>query len=172
MTTLPPCPAHSQPAASNTRYTWMTFTGLALMSALVSAWPLQAAAAEPQLDLERTSLQVGLFRIDAQVAQTAAQRSTGLMWRQGMPVHEGMLFVFERPAVQCFWMKNTLIPLTAAFVADNGRIVNLVDMKPQSEQSHCSTQPVRYVLEMNQGWFTKRGMGAGFQLKGVPFTAH
>lgn len=174
MTTVPPCSAQSQPETPSASNTWgaCALWVLALVSALASAVPLLANATEPQLDLERTSLQAGLFRIDAQVAQTAAQRSAGLMWRQGMPVHEGMLFVFERSAVQCFWMKNTLIPLTAAFVADDGRIVNLADMKPQSEQSHCSTQPVRYVLEMNQGWFAKRGMGAGFQLKGAPFSAH
>ena len=88
-----------------------------------------------------------------------------------MPQHEGMLFVFEQPAVQCFWMKNTLIPLTAAFVADDGTIVNLADMQPLSEASHCSERPVRYVLEMNQGWFDKRRLSAGFKLGGELFKA-
>ena len=106
---------------------------------------------------------------DAQVAQTAAQRQTGLMFRREMPQHEGMLFVFEQPATQCFWMKNTLLPLTAAFVADDGTIVNLADMKPQTEDSHCSTKPVRYVLEMNQGWFAKKNLKAGAKLAGPPF---
>jgi hypothetical protein len=91
------------------------------------------------------------------------------MHRKDMPPHEGMLFVFEQPAVQCFWMKNTLLPLTAAFVADDGTIVNLADMKPQTTDSHCSSKPVRYVLEMNQGWFAKRNMQAGTQLRGQPF---
>jgi uncharacterized membrane protein (UPF0127 family) len=86
-----------------------------------------------------------------------------------MPQHEGMLFVFEQPSVQCFWMKNTLLPLTAAFVADDGEVVNLEDMKPQTTESHCSTRPVRYVLEMNQGWFTKRGIKSGTKLTGPPF---
>lgn len=80
-----------------------------------------------------------------------------------------MLFVFEQPAGQCFWMKNTLLPLTAAFVADDGTIVNLVDMKPQTLDSHCSVRPVRFVLEMNQGWFAKRGIQAGARLSGPPF---
>jgi uncharacterized protein len=79
------------------------------------------------------------------------------------------LFVFEQPAQQCFWMKNTLLPLTAAFVADDGTIVNLADMKPQSLESHCSAQPVRYVLEMNKGWFDKKGIKAGSKLGGPPF---
>lgn len=123
----------------------------------------------PQMELPRARLAAGMHLIDAQVAASPEQRSTGLMFRRDMPASEGMLFVFEQAAVQCFWMKNTLLPLTAAFVADDGQIVNLVDMKPQSTNSHCSTQPVRYVLEMNQGWFAKKGIRAGFKLGGKPF---
>ena len=109
--------------------------------------------------------------IKAEVAETQEQRAIGLMHRRSMPVNEGMLFVFEQPQVQCFWMKNTLLPLTAAFVADDGTIVNLADMQPQSLDSHCSAKPVRYVLEMHQGWFAKRGIGPGFRLGGAPFEA-
>ena len=86
-----------------------------------------------------------------------------------MPMHEGMLFVFEQPAVQCFWMRNTYIPLSTAFLDDEGRIVNVADMLPMRDDSHCSTKPVRYVLEMNQGWFAKRKLEAGFRLTGGPF---
>jgi uncharacterized membrane protein (UPF0127 family) len=86
-----------------------------------------------------------------------------------MPAHEGMLFVFESPSKQCFWMKNTLIPLTAAFVDDQGTIVNLADMKPQTLEGHCSEQPVRFVLEMNKGWFAKKGLKPGSKLTGSPF---
>ncbi|HXE49050.1 MAG TPA: DUF192 domain-containing protein, partial [Ramlibacter sp.] len=93
----------------------------------------------------------------------------GLMFRREMPQHEGMLFAFEQPSVQCFWMKNTLLPLTAAFVADDGTVVNLADMKPQTTDSHCSDKPVRYVLEMNQGWFAKKGIKPGMKLAGEPF---
>jgi uncharacterized membrane protein (UPF0127 family) len=128
-----------------------------------------APAGQPQMNLPRTTLMAGMYRIDAQVASTNAQRQIGLMHRQEMPQHEGMLFVFEQPAVQCFWMKNTLIPLTAAFVADDGAIVNLADMKPLDESSHCSAKPVRYVLEMNQGWFEQRHLKAGAKLRGKPF---
>jgi uncharacterized membrane protein (UPF0127 family) len=110
----------------------------------------------------------GIHRIEAQVAATPAQRQIGLMWRKEMPQNEGMLFIFEQPSVQCFWMMNTLLPLTAAFIADDGTIVNLADMKPQTTDSHCSTKPVRYVLEMNQGWFGKRGLAAGARLSGLP----
>ncbi len=123
----------------------------------------------PQLNLQRIPLSAGMHLIDAQVAQTPEQRQIGLMHRREMPATEGMLFVFEQPATQCFWMKNTLLPLTAAFVADDGRVVNLVDMKPQTTDSHCSTEPVRFVLEMNLGWFAKRGVKAGSHLSGPAF---
>jgi uncharacterized membrane protein (UPF0127 family) len=124
----------------------------------------------PQLDLARVKLQAGMYQIDAQVAQTPQQRAIGLMNRREMPTHEGMLFIFEQASIQCFWMKNTLLPLTAAFVADDGTIVNLADMAPQSTQSHCATKPVRFVLEMHQGWFAKKNMVAGFKLSGPPFS--
>ena len=124
----------------------------------------------PQMNLQRVQLSAGMHLINAQVAASPEQRETGLMLRREMPQSEGMLFIFEQAGVQCFWMKNTLLPLTAAFVADDGIIVNLADMKPQSTESHCSKQPVRYVLEMNQGWFGKKGIKAGFRLIGKPFT--
>ncbi|MPN09917.1 hypothetical protein SDC9_157210 [bioreactor metagenome] len=124
----------------------------------------------PQLGLQRTSLTAGMYLIDAQVALSPREREIGLMFRKDMPPQEGMLFVFEQPATQCFWMRNTLLPLTAAFVADDGTIVNLADMKPMTEDSHCSAKPVRYVLEMNKGWFDKRGIKAGTRLTGKPFT--
>ena len=125
----------------------------------------------PQMNLQRVALSAGMHRIDAQVALNPEQRQIGLMFRRDMPQHEGMIFVFEQPTQQCFWMKNTLLPLTAAFVADDGTIVNLVDMKPQTLDAHCSDKPVRYVLEMNKGWFVKKGIKAGSKLKGALFQA-
>ena len=121
------------------------------------------------MNLPRVKLSAGMHQIDAQVAQHNEERSTGLMFRKEMPQHEGMLFVFDQPSRQCFWMKNTLLPLTAAFVSDDGTIVNLEDMKPQTLESHCSLKPVRYVLEMNQGWFARKGIKAGTRLAGQPF---
>lgn len=145
----------------------LSFRLLCLLFALVGpAWSQDA----PQLQLPKVTLAAGMHLIQAQVAATPHERSVGLMFRREMPTNEGMLFVFEQPADQCFWMKNTLLPLTAAFVADDGVIVNLADMQPQSLASHCSTKPVRYVLEMNQGWFDKRGLKAGSRLSGPPFS--
>ena len=125
----------------------------------------------PQTQLQRITLSAGIHQIDTQVALTPEQHAIGLMYRKDMPQHEGMLFVFQNPTKQCFWMKNTLLPLTAAFVADDGTIVNLEDMKPQTTESHCSVKPVRFVLEMNQGWFAKKGLKAGARLAGQPFVA-
>jgi len=123
----------------------------------------------PQLNLPRIKLSAGMHLIDVQLAVTPEQQATGLMYRREMPQPEGMLFVFQQASRQCFWMKNTLLPLTAAFVADDGTITNLADMKPQTTESHCSVKPVRYVLEMNRGWFAKRGIKAGSKLGGPPF---
>lgn len=124
----------------------------------------------PQLTLPRIQLSAGIYKVEVQVAQTPKQREIGLMFRKEMPQQEGMLFVFEQPSGLCFWMKNTVLPLTAAFVSDDGTIVNLADMKPQTTDSHCAARPVRYVLEMNQGWFAKRGLKAGSRLGGEPFS--
>lgn len=147
-------------------------TLLVLSATLTLLTILPAAAQEiPQMNLQRTKLAAGMYVIDAQVAVTPEEREVGLMMRKEMPQHEGMIFVFEQPAQQCFWMKNTLLPLTAAFVADDGTIVNMADMKPQTTDSHCSTKPVRYVLEMNKGWFGKKGIKAGSRLTGALFEA-
>lgn len=126
---------------------------------------------EAQTDLPRVKLSAGMYQIDAQVAQTPQQQQIGLMFRKEMPQAEGMLFVFAQPSTQCFWMKNTLLPLSAAFVADDGRIVNIVDMQPLTLESHCSEEPVRFVLEMNQGWFAKKNIKKNAKLGGAPFQA-
>ncbi|MGJ7526481.1 DUF192 domain-containing protein [Variovorax sp. GB1P17] len=148
------------------------FQRLAALLLLSASFMMPAhAQQQPQTDLARTQLSVGLYKIDVQIAQTPLQREIGLMFRKEMPQAEGMIFVFEQPATQCFWMRNTILPLTAAFVADDGRIVNLVDMQPMTENSHCSLEPVRYVLEMNQGWFAKKNIKKGAKLSGELFSA-
>ena len=143
-----------------------------VLAAAALLYPLWARAEEsPQMNLQRVKLSAGMHLMDVQVASTPEQRQTGLMFRKEMPVQEGMIFVFEQASQQCFWMKNTLLPLTAAFVADDGTIVNMADMKPQTTESHCSAEPVRYVLEMNKGWFVKKGIKAGSKLGGPLFGA-
>jgi uncharacterized protein len=119
--------------------------------------------------LPTTQLTAGMHLIRAEVADDDREREIGLMHRPSMAANDGMIFVFEQPGVQCFWMRNTLIPLSAAFIDDTGTIVNIEDMKPQTDDSHCAKKPVRFVLEMNKGWFEKRGMRAGSVVGGKVF---
>ncbi|MEN9316871.1 MAG: hypothetical protein RIS35_3264 [Pseudomonadota bacterium] len=124
------------------------------------------ASAQPQPPLPTIELQAGIHLVRAEVAADNETRMRGLMFRERLGPNQGMLFVFQARSQQCFWMRNTLIPLTIAFIEDDGSIVNLADMKPRSEDSHCSARPVRYALEMEQGWFAKRGLGPGVRLSG------
>ena len=128
-----------------------------------------ASAQDGPQKLAQVRLNAGIHNINAELASTPQQREIGLMFRTAMAANDGMLFVFERSAKQCFWMKNTLIPLSVAFLADDGSVVNIDDMKPQTLASHCSAKPVRFVLEMNEGWFAKRGIKPGSKLRGGPF---
>lgn len=143
---------------------WLT--GLCLGAGLLAA---PAWAQEGPQRLPAIQLGAGMHNIKAEVARTPQEHQIGLMHRQSMGLNEGMLFIFEQPSQQCFWMKNTLIPLAIAFVADDGTVVNIDEMQPQTLATHCSTKPVRFVLEMNTGWFAKRGIKAGSKLSGAPF---
>ncbi len=123
----------------------------------------------PQPRLPTTRLSAGMHLIDTELAVTSAQQQAGMMFRTQMGANEGMLFVNDDAGVRCFWMRNTLLPLSIAFIADDGSIVNIAEMQPRSEASHCSVKPVRYALEMQSGWFAKRGLKAGSKLRGKPF---
>jgi len=139
--------------------------------AIAAALPLPASAQQqtgPQPRLPTTQLSAGIHIIRAEVANTDATRRDGLMFRRELPGNDGMLFVFDQPDVQCFWMRNTLLPLSIAFIADDGTIVNIEDMAPQTEDPHCAKKPVRYALEMAQGGFGKHGITAGKKLDGLP----
>lgn len=122
-------------------------------------------AQQPQLPL--LELSVGMHRVEAEVAATPASRQTGMMLRASMPSHRGMLFVFPELAKHCMWMRNTLVPLSVAFLDEKGRILNVEDMQPKTEDNHCAAGPARYALEMNLGWFRSRGLGAGFPITGI-----
>lgn len=115
-----------------------------------------------------TSLTAGMYVIKAEVAATNAERQQGLMFREKMAQNEGMVFVFEGPAEVCMWMKNTLLPLSVAFIDDDGKIINIEDMKPQTTDSHCGKKLVRYALEMNQGWFKQKNIKPGSVIEGLP----
>lgn len=112
-------------------------------------------------------MSAGIHRIEAEVAATQPQRMLGLMQRQSMAANHGMLFVFAELGRHCMWMKNTLLPLAVAFLDEQGRILNVAEMQPGSEENHCAASPARYALEMNSGWFKVRGLSVGTLIRGV-----
>ncbi|MEO7580358.1 MAG: DUF192 domain-containing protein [Massilia sp.] len=115
-----------------------------------------------------TQLSAGMHLIKAEVAEADAERQQGLMFREKMDKNAGMVFVFDAPATQCMWMKNTLLPLSVAFIDAEGKIVNIEDMQPQTLDSHCSKKPVKFALEMNLGWFKEKNIKPGSAIAGLP----
>ena len=113
-------------------------------------------------------LQVETQAITAEVAADDTSRSRGLMFRESLPRNHGMLFVFQEASQYCFWMKNTPLPLTIAFINARGEVINLADMEPFALDTHCALAPAKYALEMEQGWFKRHQLGAGSKLRGLP----
>ena len=113
------------------------------------------------------ALQIKGYPLTAEVADTEPLRASGLMHRRTLAPDHGMLFVFPDDQPRCFWMKNTLIPLSIAFIDKNGTIVAMADMQPQSETSHCSGAQARYALEMNRGWFHSHSIRVGDNIRAV-----
>ena len=132
---------------------------LLLMTLLAST---QALAQMPRIELSAS-----FHRIDAEVAADQQNRMQGLMNRRSMATNQGMLFVFTHPDRHCMWMRNTLLPLSVAFLDEQGRILNIEDMKPQTENNHCASAPARFALEMSQGWFASKGIKVGQRIGGV-----
>ena len=140
---------------------------VALLSGLVRATAVHAQ--QPQLPLAR--LTAGMHVVQAEVADSFGTRMLGLMKRESLAPNHGMLFLFEADERQCMWMKNTLIPLSVGFIDAQGAIINIADMQPHSEDSHCSARPARYALEMKQGWFREKGLKPGARIGGIPGAA-
>ncbi|MCX7141634.1 MAG: DUF192 domain-containing protein [Proteobacteria bacterium] len=128
-------------------------------------WTVSVWAQQPPLPTAKLS--AGIHVIQAEIAASMSTRSQGLMQRKSMAQGAGMVFLFDEAATHCMWMKNTLIPLSVAFIDERGEIVNIADMQPLDETTHCAARPVRYALEMNQGWFKKRAIAAGTPIKGL-----
>lgn len=136
--------------------------------AFVAAVTSSPALAQQIQKFPVIQLTAGMNVIQAEVAASAAEREQGLMFRESMGTNEGMLFLFGAPASACMWMKNTLIPLSVAFIDRDGRIANIEEMKPQTLNSHCSKGAVYYALEMNAGWFKSRNIKPGTTIDGLP----
>jgi uncharacterized membrane protein (UPF0127 family) len=132
--------------------------------ALAAAFCSACAAEHP----EQIPLHIGQHAFQVEVAATPQQREHGLMQRDTLPANGGMLFVFEQPGPHCFWMRNTPLPLSIAFAAPNGRIINLADMQPLTDTFHCASADARYALEISQGGFQQRGIVPGDQITGLP----
>lgn len=152
---------------SKLHWPWRTTVrsaALALIVALPSSLLAQSGTGRPQQTLPKIKIQAGIHLIQAEVANTPQTQAMGLMYRQSLPLNGGMLFVFKQPQAHCFWMQNTPLPLSIAFIADDGTIVNIAKMKPLATASHCAEKPVRFALEMEQGWFDRKGFSAGSKL--------
>ena len=139
----------------------------AVLRAIPALVLLTLATAAVRAEMPLAELSVGMHRIEAEVAHTDRNRQLGLMHRTAMPTQRGMVFVFTDDARHCMWMRNTLLPLSVAFLDRDGRILNIADMKPQTEDSHCAAGPARFALEVNQGWFAQRGIAPGAVVRGV-----
>jgi uncharacterized membrane protein (UPF0127 family) len=135
------------------------------MRLIVSLMLVAAPALAQQLPV--VQLKAGMHLIRAEVAADYSTRGRGLMHRKSLAPNAGMLFIFEGPAIHCMWMKNTYIPLSVAFLDEKGEIINIADMQPHSEQSHCAARPALYALEMERGWFAQRGVKPGVKLGGL-----
>jgi uncharacterized membrane protein (UPF0127 family) len=121
------------------------------------------------MNLPRVHLTAGEHQIEVYVARSDEERALGLMFRRDMPENEGMLFMCDDAEVQKFWMKDTPLPLSIAFLKEDGTILKIADLEPHDLEGESSEHPVRFILEVNQGWFDERGIQPGAQLVGPVF---
>jgi len=143
--------------------------GLGLFLGLLSLTPAGLAqTSSPNPVLPVIELKTGIYRLQVEVAATPQARQTGLMYRTVMAQNAGMLFIFEQKAGHCFWMSNTKIPLSIAFIGDDSKIVNIEEMQADTTNNHCPKAPIRFALEMNQKWFAERALGPGTLIQGLP----
>jgi uncharacterized membrane protein (UPF0127 family) len=130
--------------------------------------PVSITAAHAQQKFPSTTLTAGMYVIHAEVAASPAEREQGLMFRKQLGQNEGMVFIFDSPAGVCMWMKNTLLPLSVAFIDNEGKIINIEEMLPETTNNHCGNKPVRYALEMNKEWFKRKNIQPGSSIEGLP----
>jgi hypothetical protein len=113
-------------------------------------------------------LQMGTGTLTVEVADDDGERQLGLMYRDRLDADAGMVFVYPDDAIRRFWMKDTRIPLSIAFLDSAGVVVHVADMRPLTEQTTSSMLPARYAVEANLGWFAAHGVAPGTQIRGLP----
>jgi uncharacterized membrane protein (UPF0127 family) len=151
----------SSRAPSPRRIASQSILRIAPLALALAGAPLQAA------ELPTIELSIDGHRLVAEIAASVPTRTTGLMNRFSLQRDHGMLFVFSEPQPLAFWMKNTYVPLSIAFIAPDGTIVNIEDMAPQTESTHLSQGAAIYALEMKKGWFADHGIQAGDAVTGL-----
>lgn len=127
-----------------------------------------ATSTAEESNLKRQQFQIGAHKLDAELALTAEERQRGLMFRESLAENKGMMFQFSHADYYCMWMKNTLIPLSIAFIDEQGKIINIEEMQANNEKTTCAKSKVRYALEMNTGWYSQRRIMAGEKVEGLP----
>lgn len=138
-----------------------------MKTALRAALFCLISAAQAAAQMPVATLNAGIHVIRAEVAGTFETRARGLMFREALGQNQGMIFIFPDESAHCMWMKNTLIPLSVAFIDATGKIINIAEMQPHSEKSHCASRPARYALEMAKGWFAAKGILPGSTIQGL-----
>jgi len=138
---------------------WLLAAVLALASARV--------AAGQALALPTVELNAGIHLIHAELADNESARMLGLMYRDSLAPNHGMLFIFDETDTHCMWMRNTLLPLSVAFIDNDGAIVNVEEMQARTDATHCARRGVHYALEMAAGWYKAHGLGPGSVIRGI-----
>lgn len=151
------------PGGSSRHVTLRAVVALALLASAAGV-----RAQQSPTEFRVIPLSAGIHVIQAEVAADEQERQRGLMFRPQLGPNQGMVFLFDQPLVQCMWMRDTLIPLSVAFIDNEGRVINVEEMAAQTDDSHCAARRARYALEMNKGWFAKHGIVAGARISGLP----
>lgn len=144
----------------------VTFCLFLIFTSLLSACQQIGHATNPT-NQNNYELINGLKNTQIEIAITQEQKEHGLMNRLSLPINSGMLFVFEQSDKLCFWMKNTLIPLSIGFIDENGVLLQTEEMQAQSSDTHCAKQPARYALEMNADWFKQNNIRIGSKILSI-----
>lgn len=143
-----------------------------LLAPICTTICIYTTANASESNLKRQQFQINTHKLEAELALTAEERQRGLMFRESLAENQGMMFQFTHADYYCMWMKNTLIPLSIAFIDEQGKIINIEEMQANNEQTTCTKSKARYALEMNSGWYRQHQVKVGQQVEGLPLTGN